>query len=215
MFTTILCDLDGTLVDSHQDIGTAFQRALQDITTDIPDVSRIARYIGKPLEQMLQELGYMLPPELLAAFVAAYRQHYAAQGLLHTQPFTGVRATLTALPMVTFGVVTTKAQAQAEFVLQHLQLAHFFQHVQGWQPGLQLKPAPDTLLAALAALRCPPQQALMVGDTAADILAGKAAGVRTCAVTYGYGSLKELRQCDPEYVIDTFSALCPLIAGAS
>jgi phosphoglycolate phosphatase len=116
--------------------------------------------------------------------------------------------------MVTFGVVTTKAQAQAEFVLQHLQLAHFFRHVQGWQPGLQLKPAPDALLAALTALRCPPPQALMVGDTTADILAGKAAGVQTCAVTYGYGSLAELQQCEPEYVIDTFSALCPLIAGA-
>jgi HAD superfamily hydrolase (TIGR01509 family) len=213
VFTTILCDLDGTLVDSHQDIGTAFQQALQGITADVPDVAWIARHIGKPLEQMLQELGFRLPPELLATFVAAYRQHYAAQGLLHTRPFTGVRATLAALPTVTFGVVTTKAQAQAEFVLQHLQLAHFFQHVQGWQPGLQLKPAPDALLAALTALRCPPPQALMVGDTAADILAGKAAGVQTCAVTYGYGSLEELRQCEPEYFIDTFSALCPLIAG--
>jgi HAD superfamily hydrolase (TIGR01509 family) len=215
VFTTILCDLDGTLVDSHQDIGAAFQQALRGITADVPDVSRIARHIGKPLERMLQELGYRLSPEQLATFVAAYRQHYATQGLLHTHPFAGVRATLAALPMVTFGVVTTKAQAQAEFVLQHLQLTHFFRHVQGWQPGLQLKPAPDALLVALTALHCPPPQALMVGDTAADILAGKAAGVHTCAVTYGYGSLEELRQCEPEYIIDTFSALCPLIAGAS
>jgi HAD superfamily hydrolase (TIGR01509 family) len=215
VFTTILCDLDGTLVDSHQDIGIAFQQALRSITADVPEVARIARHIGKSLEHMLQELGYRLPPEQLATFVAAYRQHYATQGLLHTQPFADVRATLAALPTITFGVVTTKAQAQAEFVLQHLQLAHFFQHVQGWQPGLQLKPAPDALLAALTALRCPPQQALMVGDTAADILAGKAAGVQTCAVTYGYGSLEELRQCEPEYIIDTFSALCPLIAAAS
>ena len=109
-------------------------------------------------------------------------------------------------------MVTTKAQVQAELVLQHVQLAHFFQHVQGWHPGLALKPAPDALIAALHALRCLPHQALMVGDTPADILAGKAAGVQTCAVTYGCGTVEELRQCEPDYVIDTFRALGPLIA---
>ena len=86
-------------------------------------------------------------------------------------------------------VVTTKAQDQAEMVLQQLALAHHFHHVQGARPGIPLKPAPDSLIAALAALACAPEQAMMVGDTPADILAGKAAGMRTCAVTYGFGNL--------------------------
>jgi phosphoglycolate phosphatase-like HAD superfamily hydrolase len=76
---------------------------------------------------------------------------------------------------------------------------------------LQLKPAPDAVIAALAALRCAPQQALMVGDTTADILAGKAAGLKTCAVTYGFGSPEELQHCQPDYVIDTFSDLVRLV----
>jgi phosphoglycolate phosphatase-like HAD superfamily hydrolase len=78
---------------------------------------------------------------------------------------------------------------------------------------LQLKPAPDAVIAALAALRCAPRQALMVGDTAADILAGKAAGIKTCAVTYGFGSLAELQQCQPDYLIDTFSDLVRLVGA--
>jgi phosphoglycolate phosphatase len=78
---------------------------------------------------------------------------------------------------------------------------------------LQLKPAPDAIIAALAALCCAPQQALMVGDTAADILAGKAAGLRTCAVTYGFGSPAELQHCQPDYVIDTFSDLVRLVGA--
>ena len=108
-------------------------------------------------------------------------------------------------------MVTTKAQEQAETVLRQLHLTPFFQHIQGWVPGLQLKPAPDAVLAALAALRCAPPQALMVGDTTADILAGKAAGLKTCAVTYGFGSTEEIQHCQPDYVLDTFSDLVRLV----
>jgi phosphoglycolate phosphatase-like HAD superfamily hydrolase len=53
----------------------------------------------------------------------------------------------------------------------------------------------------------------MVGDTAADILAGKAAGIKTCAVTYGFGSLAELQHCQPDYVIDNFSDLIRLVGA--
>ena len=67
-------------------------------------------------------------------------------------------ATLHALSSLTFGVVTTKAQEQAETVLQQLQLTSFFQHIQGWVPGLQLKPAPDAVIAALAACAALPSR---------------------------------------------------------
>src|SRR5438132_680889 len=116
--TTILCDLDGTLIDSRRDIALAFQFALRHIVEDaLPDETAIAQHIGKPLAHMARALG------------------------------------------------------------------------------------------------CAPQQALMVGDTTADILAGKAAGLKTCAVTYGFGSLAELRHCQPDYVIDTFSDLVTLVGA--
>jgi HAD superfamily hydrolase (TIGR01509 family) len=210
--TTVLCDLDGTLIDSQRDIALAFQYALRHIVVDaLPDEAAIAQHIGKPLEHMARELGYPLSPAQLTAFLDTYRSRYAAFCTHHTRPYPGVTATLHALSSLTFGIVTTKAQEQAETVLRQLQLTSFFQHIQGWVPGLQLKPAPDALVVALAALRCAPQQALMVGDTAADILAGKAAGLKTCAVTYGFGTLQELQQCQPDYVIDAFSDLVRLV----
>ena len=212
--TTVLCDLDGTLIDSRRDIALAFQYALRRIVEGaLPDETAIAQHIGKPLEHMARELGYPLSPAQLTIFLDTYRSRYAAFCAHHTRPYPGVTATLHALSSLTFGVVTTKAQEQAETVLQQLQLTSFFQHIQGWVPGLQLKPAPDAVIAALAALRCAPQQALMVGDTTADILAGKAAGLKTCAVTYGFGSLAELQHCQPDYVIDTFSDLVRLVGA--
>jgi len=213
LITTVLCDLDGTLIDSRRDIALAFQHALRHVVGGIlPEEAAIARHIGKALEHMARELGYHFSPAQLTTFLDTYRQHYAASGAPYTRPYPSVTTTLQALSSLTFGVVTTKAQEQAETVLRQLQLSAFFRHVQGWVPGLQLKPAPDTVIAALTALHCAPQQALMVGDTAADILAGKAAGLRTCAVTYGFGALDELQRCEPDYVIDTFGDLAALLS---
>jgi phosphoglycolate phosphatase len=210
--TTILCDLDGTLVDSRLDIAVAFQHAWRTVIGSTPpSATAIAQHIGKPLADMLCELGGLLSPPLVSAFLPAYRRTYARQDACLTQLYPGVIATLQALSTFTLGIVTTKEPGQAEIVLRRLALSPFFQHVQGGTPGLRLKPAPDAVLVALSALHCAPAHALMVGDTPADILAGKAAGTATCAVTYGFGTRQALLQCAPDYVIDTFGELVPLV----
>jgi phosphoglycolate phosphatase len=210
--TTILCDLDGTLVDSRQDITVAFQHAWRTVIGGTPPAAdAIARHIGKPLAEMLRELGCVLSPVQLRIFVTTYRQSYSGQEARLTKPYPGVIATLRALSTFTLGVVTTKESEQAEIVLRRLALNSFFQHIQGGTPGLLLKPAPDTIIAALAVLNCVPGCTLMVGDTPADILAGKAAGTLTCAVSYGFGMREALLQCAPDYVIDSFGELVDLL----
>ena len=210
--TTILCDLDGTLVDSRRDIAVAFQHAWRTVVGGIPpSATAIAQHIGKPLAKMLSELGGMLSPSLLSTFLTTYRRTYARQDARLTQPYPGVILTLQALSTFTLGVVTTKESGQAEMVLRRLALIPFFQHVQGGNVGMRLKPAPDTILAALAALDCAPAHALMVGDTPADVLAGKAAGTKTCAVTYGFGTREALLRCAPDYVIESFGELVDLV----
>ncbi len=214
--TTILCDLDGTLVDSRQDIAVAFQHAWRAVVGGSPpSTAAIAQHIGKPLAGMLSELGGVLSPSQVNTFLAAYRHAFARQDACLTRPYPGVIAGLQALSGFMLGIVTTKEQVQAELVLRRLALMRFFQHVQGGTPGLRLKPAPDTIFASLAALHCAPPQALMVGDTPADILAGKAAGTTTCAVTYGFGGREALLQCAPDYVIDAFGELVILARGCS
>jgi phosphoglycolate phosphatase len=160
---------------------------------------------------MLSELGGMLSPSRLSTFLTAYRRAYSSQDSRLTEPYPGVVLTLKALSSFTLGIVTTKEPEQAESVLRRLALNPFFQHIQGGALGLRLKPAPDTILAALAALNCSPTHALMVGDTPADILAGHAAGTTTCAATYGFGTREALLECAPDYVIDSFGELADLL----
>jgi HAD superfamily hydrolase (TIGR01509 family) len=210
--TTILCDLDGTLVDSQRDIALAFQHAWRTVIGGTPpSAAAIAQDIGKPLANMVCDLGGMLSPPLLDEFQTVYRHTYASHEARLTQPYPGVILTLQALSSLTLGVVTTKELGQAEIVLRRLALTHFFRHIQGGSHGLRLKPAPDTVLAALAALHCAPSHALMVGDTSADILAGKAAGTKTCAVTYGFGKREALLQCAPDHVIESFRELVDVV----
>jgi HAD superfamily hydrolase (TIGR01509 family) len=210
--TTILFDLDGTLVDSRRDIAVAFQQAWQTVVGGTPpDTAAIARHIGKPLDEMLGELGCLLSPPRLSTFLTVYRWTYARQDACLAQAYPGVIAGLQALSLFMLGIVTTKEPGQAAIVLRRLALAPFFGHIEGGIPGLRLKPAPDPILAALAALHCAPAHALVVGDTPADILAGKAAGTKTCAVTYGFGKREALLPCAPDYVIDSFGELVDLV----
>jgi HAD superfamily hydrolase (TIGR01509 family) len=176
-----------------------------------PDTAAIAQHIGKPLDEMLRELGGVLSPQLLSTFLTVYRGTYAKRDACRVQPYPGVIVGLRALSPFTLGIVTTKEPDQAEIVLRRLALTPFFRHIQGGIPGLRLKPAPDPILAALAALHCTPAHALVVGDTPADILAGKGAGTTTCAVTYGFGMREALLPCAPDYLIDSFGELVDIV----
>jgi len=103
---------------------------------------------------------------------------------------------------------TTKGTPTTRAVLEQFGLLRYFDHVQGTD-GFPYKPAPDVILTALAALRARPQDCLMVGDSPADMEAGKRAGVRTCAVRYGYGKPEDLARFAPDFWIDDLRALAP------
>ena len=103
---------------------------------------------------------------------------------------------------------TTKGTPTTRAVLEQFGLIRYFDHVQGTD-GFPYKPAPDVILTALAALGARPEDCLMVGDSAADMEAGKRAGVKTCAVRYGYGKPEDLARFAPDFWIDDLRALAP------
>jgi phosphoglycolate phosphatase-like HAD superfamily hydrolase len=80
-------------------------------------------------------------------------------------------------------------------------LISFFDHVQGTD-GFPAKPEPDVLLKSIAALGARPEDCLFVGDSPADMEAGRRAGIRTCAVRWGYGDPEEMARWEPDYWVD-------------
>jgi phosphoglycolate phosphatase len=97
---------------------------------------------------------------------------------------------------------TTKGTKSTRLILEQFGLLQHFDHVQGTD-GFPAKPEPDVLLASLKGLGARPEDALFVGDSPADMEAAKRAGIRSCAVRWGYGNVEAMARWEPDYWIDS------------
>ncbi len=206
-FPVYLFDIDGTLLDSARDICGAVQQVLE--TTSCPPVTFdfLRGYIGLHLIDLFQDVMPGSSPEQIDAWIQQYRMIYLGRGHKATSLYPGVAEALAALPGRK-GTATTKGSVTTRAVLEQFGLLPYFDHVQGTD-GFPAKPAPDVLYAALAAMNAKPEDVLFVGDSAADMEAGRAAGVKTCAVRYGYGVEEKLAAHKPDYWISDLRDLLP------
>ncbi len=177
---TIVFDLDGTLVDSLPDIIASFQYAFASLGLPTPEDAAVRALIGQPLEAMYESFAPAHVPQLCVV----YREHYARNFVNRSRPFPGVVELLRTLRErgYTLAIATTKRTDMARRFVEALGLMPAVDYVQGTD-GFPHKPAPDVIHRALGALGT--QGLWMVGDTTADILAGRAAGLRTYGVTWG------------------------------
>ena len=197
-FPVYLFDVDGTLLDSWHDICGAIQQVL--IASGRADVSDdlLRRYIGRHLLDLFLDLGYA--PEAIDPMVVDYRRIYLAGCHSRTTVFPGIAGMLAGLGGRK-STATTKGTPTTRAILEQFSLISFFDHVQGTD-GFPAKPEPDVLLKSIAALGARPEDCLFVGDSPADMEAGRRAGIRTCAVRWGYGDPEEMARWKPDYWVD-------------
>ena len=116
------------------------------------------------------------------------------------------------LPMA---VITNKTMEFSKPLLDRLGIGHYFKLVIGADHGLPLKPAPDAVLKIMAEFNVPKERTVIVGDGTTDVRAGKAAGIITCSVTYGFRPEEELRKEGPDYIISVLADLRKIFAPAT
>ena len=202
-FRVYLFDVDGTLTDSAADICGATQQVLRASgRDDVPD-AMLRSYIGRHLFDLFEDLGF--PQSSHAQMLIDYRTVYAAGGHSTTRVFPGVTEMLASLGGLK-STATTKGTPMTRVVLEQFGLLQFFHHVQGTD-GFPAKPEPDVILKSLDIFGVPPEECLMIGDAPSDMEAGRRAGVKTCAVRYGYGDQALMAQFTPDYWIDHPSEL--------
>ena len=206
-FPVYIFDVDGTLVDSAADICGAIQAVLAKTSQNAVEDSFLRRYIGRHLLDLFRDLFPDYQPCQIEELIVAYRSIYPARNHAMTRVYPGIAETLARMPGRKT-TATTKSTNTTRTVLELFGLLPFFDHVQGTD-AFPAKPAPDVIFASLRVLDARPEDCLFVGDSPADMEAGRRAGVKTCAVLYGYGRREDLAPWKPDYWIEDLRQLYP------
>ncbi|MCU0908551.1 MAG: HAD-IA family hydrolase [Rhodobacteraceae bacterium] len=195
-----LFDVDGTLIDSQNAIVAAMGVGFAALDRPVPDRAAVLAIVGLSLPVAVARLAPDLSEVEVDRVIAAYKAAFVAArlagaGEASAPLYPGARAALDRLaarPDVVMGVATGKARRG----LDHVYAAHGI----GGYFATPSKPHPAMVLAALSDTGLSADRAVMVGDTTFDITMGRAAGVRTLAVAWGYHPVADLRAAGADLV---------------
>jgi HAD superfamily hydrolase (TIGR01509 family) len=210
----VLFDLDGTLADSDPLIAAAVVESCAHYGYRVT-AEEVTPHIGPPMVVMLQQ---MLPigPEWAETITGDYRERYLDRFMPRTPPLPGARALLDGLRArgVPMAIVTNKNEDGGRALVRILGWERLFEVVVGVDTTGRGKPAPDPVLHALGALGAAPGAAAIVGDSPADMGAGRAAGLRAVIGLAGRKPADALREAGATHVVADLDAVAALLAGA-
>jgi HAD superfamily hydrolase (TIGR01509 family) len=196
-YDAILFDLDGTLADTIPLIVSSFNAAVAPHAGRQFSLAEVIARFGPPDTGMLRR---ELPEELWQNAIETYHAHYETHHA-DVEVFEGVPQMLAALreTRLPMGIMTGKGRRTADITLRQLGWENFFQAVITGDEAVRPKPAPDALLQVAQMLRAQPSRCLWVGDSPADMKAGKAAGMTTVAAGWHSVYAKKIRALNPDY----------------
>lgn len=207
MTRAVLFDLDGTLLDSLEDLADSANYALRQRGYPVHALEAYKYFVGNGMAKLIERI---LPaerrdvPEERERLAAIYAPYYAAHSLDKTKPYDGIEEMLQALRErgIKTAVVSNKPDEPARQTVGAVFPAGTFDVVVGGLPAFPLKPAPDLALHVLGRLGVAPGEALFVGDTGTDMRTAKSAGCTAVGVTWGFRGREELLENGADRLID-------------
>jgi phosphoglycolate phosphatase/pyrophosphatase PpaX len=200
-------DLDGTLIDSFKTIylATIFTLKELKIKQKIQE-SLFREKIGLHFVDIFQQMK--IPVNNFEEFIVIYKRLYM-NFIDDSKIYPNVIEVLNLLfaEDIYISLLTTKGQEQADRIIGHFDLTKYFSYIMGRRNDIPHKPSSAPLLFICKELNVKPENTLMVGDTELDILCGKNARTKTCAVTYGYRDENSLLKNNPDSVISDISKI--------
>ena len=193
----ILWDLDGTLIDTLEDLGTAVNHALALRGWPLHEVPDYRRMVGHGVRNLVLQA---LPPEHQADDTAVdaalndFKEYYSAHIDVHTRPYPGMQQLLTDLDKagIKMAVASNKFQEGTDHLIREFFPEIAFVAILGNRPGYPLKPSPEIVEEVLAAAGIDRADALLVGDSPTDMRTAANGGIDALAVAWGYRSAEDL-----------------------
>jgi phosphoglycolate phosphatase len=208
----LIFDLDGTLVNTLEDIAASVNYTLAHLGRNSISQDAVRRYVGDGIETLLVR-SLEGRTARIAEAVTVYKEHHRRNLMVRSSVYPAVRETLEHFRPLPMAVISNKTMEFVGPLIERLGLANYFKMVIGADHGLPLKPAPDSIRKIMAEFGVLNDKTVIVGDGTTDVRAGKAAGVITCSVTYGFRSEEELRKAGPDYIIHSLSELKALFTS--
>jgi phosphoglycolate phosphatase len=207
MYSLVIFDWDGTLMDSTPSIVAAIQGACRDLGLPVPTDNAAAWVIGLSLHDALHKAVPSLTAAELPRFLERYKFHYLTRDPL-LRLFEGIAPLfeeLAALP-IQLAVATGKSRVGLERGLDASGLRRFFHGTRTADETFS-KPHPAMLQELMRELDVAPEHTLMIGDTSHDLTMARHAGTAALGVTYGAHSVAELEACTPNGIVDNVAQL--------
>jgi phosphoglycolate phosphatase len=204
-FYTAIFDLDGTLVDSLVDIAEASNRALGELGFPSHETDRYRFFVGDGLMTLARRIVPRNTPEKLVTETARlFKRHYAGGWQRTTRLYPGIMAMLTRLleDGVNLAVLSNKPDDFTRLFVSTFFPAEMFGLVFGHRDQVPKKPDPQGALEIADYFGTAPQACLFIGDTSVDIATGKAAGMTSMGVTWGFRKRQELENAGADLIID-------------
>ena len=192
----VIFDLDGTLLDTIEDLGNAVNAILERHGMPQYTVAQYRKMVGHGIRNLLRKA--FAPMEMYDAYletcVAEFREYYLAHIDEHTRPFPGIVALLDDLYArgVQLAVVSNKVQEGTERLIHEFFPDITFAAIFGNREGYPMKPAPEIVASVLAKAGCTPSEAIMVGDSNTDMQTAANGGIAGIAVSWGNRSREQL-----------------------
>jgi len=202
-FRHLVFDLDGTLVDTKDDLAEAVNVSLRALGLPSEEPSRLWGYVGHGARVLVEralgpERAHLLAPAL-EVFMSWYMEHLLDHASVY--PGLGEALDMLAADGVVFSVLTNKPETMSRALIEGLGLADRFPRVVGGDTLSVKKPDPAGLLRLVGSAGVPAAATLMVGDSAVDVATGKNAGVATCGVLWGFTGTA-VRESAPDVLIE-------------
>ncbi len=209
MIKAVMFDLDGTILSTLNDLAASLNAALAQTGHASKTIDEVRALVGNGVRWMCAHaIGAAEDDARTDALLNAFRAHYSVHMNDTTKPYPGIAHLLAALhgAGIKCAVVSNKYEAAVKKI-SRLHFGDAFDTAVGERECVAHKPAPDELIEAMKRLGVSPEESVMVGDGAQDILAGKNARCRTIGVTWGFRSRALLKESGADHIVDTAEEL--------